>query len=246
PPPPPPQLGDTKCLTAYFRECILKARPLAFSADVAWAWGMAFAALAFYVLLALMFRRGVEKCAETLETRPGYSVLAALLTVLLIPVAIVLLAISVIGIAVIPFLLASLFFAAFFGKVVMLAWIGRRITGTFGGGPFGHVAVAVLLGGLIVMLLYVIPVFGFLLFKLLGWLGMGVVVYTLILISNRDRPAPAGPPPPVVGAPQIHPVAPEAGGTAASGAAMGMAASEPSIPTMSAGFGAPPVAGPAV
>lgn len=183
------KFGDFSWLATYFHECVLKARLLAFDARLMWAWGIAFSILGFYVLIALLFGRGVKRCAETLETRPGYSVLAALLTVLLVPVVMVLLCFTVIGIALVPFLAAALFFAGIFGKVVMLAWLGRRITGLFGDSPLGHVAVATLLGGLIVMLLYVVPVLGFLLFKVIGWLGMGVVVYTLMLVSKRDKPA---------------------------------------------------------
>ncbi len=239
------KLGDVDWLAAYFRECVLKARPLAFSAAVGWAWWIAFGFLVFYVLLALLFRRGVEKCAETLETRPGYSVLAALLTVVLVPVATVLLAFTVVGIAVIPFFMAALFFAALFGKAVMLAWLGRRILGTSGSG-YSHVALAVLLGGLIVMLLYVIPVFGFLLFKLLGWIGMGVVVYTVVLMANRDRPPAAAPsapppiPPPAGDTGAIPATAPEPSGLVTGGAEPAAAAA--AGPAMSAGFGAPPVA----
>ena len=46
-----------------------------------------------------------------------------------------------------------------------------------------------LLGGLIVLLLYLVPVVGFLVYKVLGILGLGAVVYTLILAARaRIRP----------------------------------------------------------
>ena len=40
-------------------------------------------------------------------------------------------------------------------------------------GPVGHPAVAVLIGGAVVLVLYVVPVLGFLVYKLLGFLGLG-------------------------------------------------------------------------
>src|SRR5437660_1409430 len=83
-----------------------------------WAELVALSFLAFYLFLALLFGRGIEKCAQTLETRPGYSVLASFLTVLLSPVAIVLLCLTVIGIILVPFLAAGLFFATLFGRAV--------------------------------------------------------------------------------------------------------------------------------
>src|SRR5438477_643813 len=76
-----------------------------------------------------------------------------------------------------------------FGKAVMLAWIGRPFTRFFGNGPLSHPAVAVLIGGAIVLALYTIPVLGILVYKLLSWLGLGVVVYTLILAARREKTA---------------------------------------------------------
>ena len=47
-----------------------------------------------------------------------------------------------------------------------------------------------LIGGLLMLLVYLIPVVGFIVYKLLGILGLGVVVYTLILLSrSADRQA---------------------------------------------------------
>src|SRR6185312_1613219 len=101
-------------LKAWVHECLLYGRPLAFGPNLMWAWWIALAFLAFYVVLALLFGRGINKCVDTLEQRPGYSILTALLTVLLAPIAIIVLAITGIGIAVIPFVAAALFFATLF------------------------------------------------------------------------------------------------------------------------------------
>ncbi len=188
-------------LKTWFEECLLKARPLAFAPQLGWAWGLAFSILAIYALTALLFRTGVERCLTTLQTSPGFSVLAALLTVLLTPVLMVLLVMTGLGIAVVPFLGAGLFFAMIFGKVVVLAWLGRRVTRFFGEGPLNHVAVAVLVGGLIVALLYTVPVLGFLLFKFIGWVGLGAVVYTLVLGMKREKSSTPPPAAPVMTAP---------------------------------------------
>lgn len=184
--------GNAEWLRAWFTKCLMLARPLAIGPHLGWAWVVAFSFLAFYVLLALLFRRGFERCTLTLETRPGYSVLAAVLTVLLAPIAIVLLCATVVGIALVPFIASGLFFASLFGKAIMLAWIGRRFTKFFGEGPLSHPAFAVLLGGLILLPIYMVPVLGFLTYKLLGWLGLGVAVYTIVLSMKREKPpAPA-------------------------------------------------------
>ncbi|HXI76264.1 MAG TPA: RDD family protein, partial [Steroidobacteraceae bacterium] len=115
--------------------------------------------------------------------------IAALLT----PVLLVLLCITVIGIAAIPFVAFGLICVGLFGKAVMLAWLGGRIAGRSGVGAIGHPAVAVLIGGVLVLILYVVPVLGFLVYKVLGFLGLGAVVYTVILDSQAIRAAKSAP-----------------------------------------------------
>jgi len=177
-------------LRAWFEKCFLYARPLAFGEHLLWAWCIALAFLALYTLVALIAPGGVTKCAQTLEERPGYSILSAVLTLLLTPVAYLLLVLTLaigIGFALIPLFSLGLFLAALFGKVVILAWLGRRITGLLGDGPLAHPVFAVLIGGAIVLGLYTVPVLGFIVYKLLGVLGLGVVVYTLLLAMKSSR-----------------------------------------------------------
>jgi hypothetical protein len=159
-------------LHPWIDHCLFYGRPLALVPGIDWAWGLALAFLALYVCIALLFRDGVARCVQTLETQPGLSVLAALLTVLLVPVLVVLLCITFIGIAAVPFLVIALFFAVVFGKIVMLAWLGGRVLKVRQGVPPSHPALAVLIGGVIVLALYVIPVIGFVTYKLLDLLGL--------------------------------------------------------------------------
>ena len=175
----------------WIDHCLLYGRPLALVPGIGWAWGLAFILLALYVFIALLFRDAVTRCAITVETQPGMSLVAALLSILLIPITIVLLCITVIGIAAIPFVLLGAFCVGLFGKAVILAWIGRRAIGHRGqlGGQLGHPAVAVVVGGLIVLVLYVVPVLGFLVYQILGFLGFGAVIYTLILAGRERRAA---------------------------------------------------------
>lgn len=180
--------GHWEWLHSWVTHCVRLARPLAFAPHLGWAWLVALSFLALYVALALLFRDGVERCLHTLESQPGYSVLAALLSMLLAPVVMILLAVTGVGLFVVPFVLAGLYFAAFFGKAVMLAWVGRRVTHFFGDGPLQHVSVAVFFGGIVVLCLYLVPVLGLVTFKLLGWIGMGVVIYTLALGMRREMP----------------------------------------------------------
>jgi uncharacterized RDD family membrane protein YckC len=182
-------------LRAWVQHCLLYARPLAFAPGLGWAWKLAFAFLALYAGLALLFREGLSRCVQTFETQPGHTILAALITALLTPVLLVLLCVTVIGIAAVPFVVAGLFCVGLFGKAVILAWLGWRLTGRPGTGSMSHPAIAVLLGGILVLAIYVVPVLGFLVYKLLGFLGLGAVVYAMILAVRGRRAAGDGPRP---------------------------------------------------
>jgi uncharacterized RDD family membrane protein YckC len=201
-------------LRPWIKHCLLLGRPLALSPGVTWAWVVALGFLAFYLLLALAFRGSVVQCALTFESKPGQSVVAALLTVLLTPIVLVLLCATVIGIAAVPFVVVGLFCAGLFGKAVMLAWLGRRCLGSREAGPLSHPALAVLIGGAIVLALYLVPVLGFLVYKLLGFIGLGVVVLTLLQAErgrrappDADMRVPPAPPPPPPLPPQPPPLA---------------------------------------
>lgn len=242
---------DFTGLTVWFNECLIQGRLLALDTRVMWAWTIALIALGFYALVALIAPTGVNKCVETLEQRPGYSLLAALLTLLLTPVAYILLALTitiVIGIVLIPVFSLGLFFASLFGKIVMLAWLGRRFTRLLGDGPLAQPVFGVLIGGVIMLLIYATPFVGIIAYKLLGILGLGVVVYTLILMVKASRPPKPVPTSPPVGV-APSPVVPSApvsnlaasGLTAAPADATGMApppVAPPVVPLVSA---APPV-----
>jgi uncharacterized RDD family membrane protein YckC len=216
------EFGNLHWLHNWIRHCLLYGRPLAFAPGLGWAWGVALACLALYIGLALLFREGLSRCVLTFETQPGRTVLAGLIAALLTPVLLVLLCVTVIGIAAIPFVGFGLLCAGLFGKAVMLAWLGGRLTGRPAAGAGGHPAVAVAIGGVLVLILYVVPVLGFLVYKLLGFLGFGAVVYTVILQSQANRTArsaasPAPQAPPEAAAPAAaEPVAPATPAAAAA------------------------------
>jgi uncharacterized RDD family membrane protein YckC len=225
--------GDVGWLRTWIHHCLFYGRPLSLAPGLGWAWGLAFACLALYAALALLFREGLTRCVQTFETQPGQSVLAALIAMLLTPVLVVLLFVTVIGIAAVPFVVFGLFCAGLFGKAVMLAWLGRRVTGgRQDTGAMSHPAVAVLIGGVLVLAVYLVPVLGFLVYKLLSLLGLGAVVYTVIL-AVRAHQAAKGPrsstgQAPMAGAPPWSPTPPS---SAAAPAGPAMA----SGPTLASG-----------
>ncbi len=69
-------------------------------------------------------------------------------------------------------------------------------------------AIAVLTGGVVVLLLYTVPVLGFLVYNILGFLAFGAVMYTLLLAAKEKRannvPPPVGPTYAVAGGPAVN------------------------------------------
>jgi len=181
-------LGDFDWLKAWFHHCLLKGRLLAFDTEVMWAWWVALTALLGYLLTALLFPNAVNRCVETLEQRPGHAVLASLLAIIAVPALMMLLVITVVGILAVPLVGIALMLAGWLGKVVMLAWIGRRIVKKPENGPLSHPIVAVLIGGLLALVLYTVPVLSFVVYKVIGFFGFGTVLYSLLLEikSRRD------------------------------------------------------------
>jgi uncharacterized RDD family membrane protein YckC/cytoskeletal protein CcmA (bactofilin family) len=180
---------DFGWLQNWITHCVMKGRLLAFSPGLSWAWIVALVSLAFYVLTALLMPRSTERYVRVLEENPGESLFAAFLTLLGTPVLIILLAITVIGIAAIPFLAMALLIAGSFGRIVMLAWIGTLVVRRTGSAAWSHPAATVLIGGLIVTALYTVPVIGMLTFQLIGFVGMGVVAYGLLLAMRGKSQA---------------------------------------------------------
>lgn len=177
-------MPDFRGLRAWLRHALLLARPLAFHADLLWAWQVAAVILGLYVLVGLLFPRPVTACVETLEQRPGGTVLTTLLAFLLSPVLMVLLTITVIG----PIIfLGALLLAGLIGKTAILAWMGRRTLGGLGLGTSWRAALAVLVGGVILALLYAVPVLGMLLWHLTVALGLGLAILTLVRASRATN-----------------------------------------------------------
>ena len=181
--------GHLEWLHTWVKQCLVYGRPLAIAPGLGWAWGLALSFFALYLLIALLFPKGVEQCVRTMEEQPGRCVSASILTVLAKPIIFVLLLVTVIGIALVPFLALGLFLAGLFAKAVALAWIGGRILRVARAGDAQPPVLAVLVGGVAALALYMVPVLGFVLYKALDILGLGIVVYTLILGSRSAREA---------------------------------------------------------
>ncbi len=209
--------------TSWWRNGLKLGRPLAVAPGLSWLWVMTACLLGFYALLALMFPVGIVRTGNILATRPLAVVISALLTTLALPVLFILLCVTLIGIPVALLVLpVAVIVAVLFGKAAIYGWIGRRIVD--GRAPL---VAAVLLGGLLFTLLYLVPVVGLALWLLLGGLGLGCAM-TALFSGPKTAPTPAAIYNAPAAAPIYHapPAAPiyNAPAAAAAAAAPGVAA----------------------
>jgi uncharacterized RDD family membrane protein YckC len=193
--------------------------------------------------MALLFPSGISRCVKTMEAQPGRTTLAALFTFIGKPIVFLVLVITVIGSILVPFLAFALMVAGLFGKAVAFAWLGGRALPRRAPDQQFPPVVAVLVGGLIALVLYVVPVLGFIAYKGLDVLGLGMVVYTLILALRARREtaqaaqaaaAAAGTPAAAAAIADMPAgTSPEQGGAASAPPAAAAAASAPSAAPLS-------------
>ncbi|MBP7141944.1 MAG: RDD family protein [Opitutaceae bacterium] len=181
------EIPDYTGFRAWVRKCLFLGRPLAIGANLGWAWTVAGIFLAVYIVFSVIFSRGVERCIDTLDTRPGRSFFAAVVSLILMPIVAVVLSLTVIGF----FLaVALILFAIIFGKAAVFGWLGRRMMRGLGLSSMqSATALAVLLGGSLAAAIYLVPVMGMMVWVLMLVLAHGVGVYTLLLSLRRPRPA---------------------------------------------------------
>jgi uncharacterized RDD family membrane protein YckC len=211
----PENFATAEGLRNWVGHGLMVGRPLVIGTGLRWLWTLSLALLAVYVILALLFRDAAQHCIATLNENPGKSLITAILAVLLTPLMMVLLAITLIGIPLIPIFLVTLFVAGIFGKATVLGWIGGRCLGLRQGQTAVHPALAVLVGGIVVMLAYLVPVLGFVVFILLSMIGYGAVLYALLNLIRRSRSAGTVPKDP---APQFAQASADAAASQAHGA----------------------------
>lgn len=157
-----------------------------------WAWGVAGILLVIYGVLAVLFPRPATLCVDLLEQRSAASFFTGVLTFMLVGPVLLLLLISVAGILVIPFVLCGIVAVLLFGKMVSIRYLGEQFGRQLGGGVMVQPLVALATGGLLVAVLYTVPILGLVTWGLLTPLGAGAVVLAISSGLSRPRVGVAG------------------------------------------------------
>jgi uncharacterized RDD family membrane protein YckC len=174
-------------------------RPLALGHGLHVFWFINVCLVVLYVFLALVFPEGARKCGDTLVKRPGITFLTGILAMIALPVVFVLLCITIVGIPVALIVLPlAVMSCMVFGRASLYALVGRSILG-----KDQHPALAVLVGALVVMLVYLIPLIGIAVWIVVSFLGFACALTTLVSPNK-----PAVPVLPVVPAQPVIPVVP--------------------------------------
>jgi uncharacterized RDD family membrane protein YckC len=189
--------GQGEALVPWFTQGLMWGRLIVPS--LGWLWPVVTIIVLVYLAMALLFHRPVRACSDTLAQRPLSAFLVGLLALMLIGPLSFVLAVSVIGIPVIPFVACGLLIAALLGKVGVSRWIGSQLlTETEPENRWQGVR-SFLIGSAVILLAYMVPVLGILVWAVSGLLGLGAatVAFSSGLRRENKSAVPPVPPTPV-------------------------------------------------
>src|SRR4051812_8340096 len=190
----------------FIFEGLIMMRPL--PPSVRWVWIFHGAMLLVLIGMTLLFPKPVAVGAKAIGERPVVSIFSGFLTAILFIPVLLLLVVTVIGIVAVPFAIAGVILAALFGKASVLEFVGQQIGRNLRVTLFESPLLALLIGGIILALFYMVPVLGFLIWCVATLLGLGaIMVATASALNNQPTvPTPVGVP--VVPAPAVATGAP--------------------------------------
>ncbi len=191
-------------LDAFLHQCVLRLRPMALG--VGWVWPVWAVLFLVHVLVAALFPRGTLGCSEILRSRPAAAFGTGVLMYPLVLIVAVLLLATGVGVLILPFLALGLKVAGIVGKTGVMHHLGGQLLR--GGRTSGQATFLgpLLLGGLLIALLYLVPVVGFLAWLSLGTWALGAA--TLALLDRDRMPSAAGPAPSFGPTPAASPLRP--------------------------------------
>jgi len=151
-----------------------------------WLWTLGF--LVVGAVVVALLPRFTERTAETIPGRPVRSGLVGLGAFILIPFAIFIAAVTVIGL---PLAIAT---ALLYGVVVYLSsvpvalWVGRLLLGARGRAGRQGALLSFLVGGILVLVVQVIPVVGPIVMGVAVCVGFGAILLQTLAV-RREAPA---------------------------------------------------------
>jgi uncharacterized RDD family membrane protein YckC len=182
--------GRLQAIVPWVTRGLLWGRPIV--PDLPWVWAIVGAFFLVYLFLNLVFDRPVRAAVVVLGDKPLTAFMVGLLVLLLAGPVCLLLAVSVIGIAVVPFVICALVVAAVIGKIAVARLIGSSVVRDDPESRLPGLA-AFVIGSIMIVLAYMVPILGFVTWTLGGMFGLGAAALAFIRAYRRENPAPPRP-----------------------------------------------------
>ena len=182
--------GRLQSIVPWLTRGLLWGRPIV--PDLPWVWGIVAIFFFAYLLLNIVFDRPVRATAAVLGDKPLTAFMVGLLVLLLAGPVCLLLAVSVIGMAVVPFVICALLVAAIIGKIGVSRRIGMGFAHEDADNRL-HAIRAFVIGSIVILLVYMVPILGFITWTLGGMFGLGAASLAFIRAYRRENPAPVRP-----------------------------------------------------
>ncbi len=189
-----PFIGGIK---EFLFQGVVLARPL--PPGVAWVWYVNIGMFLALLGLTLLFPTPVRVGAETIADRPIMSMFSGFLTILLFVPVLALVSLTVIGF---PVAIMALVLSALFGKASVMTFLGQQIGRNLNLSILQTPLVAMVVGALLLIALYMVPVVGMLVWAIATLLGIGSMMVAIASALN-NRPTEPTP----TAYPQAAPVA---------------------------------------
>ncbi len=133
-----------------------------------------------------LFPRFTAEAAEILPQRPGRSALVGLGWIILVPIAICIAAVTIIGIPLALVTTAVYIVVLYLGRTTIAVWLGRRVLGARARAGRQGVLVSFFIGGLILLIVGIIPVIGSWMMVIATVLGLGTILLRAQALRERQ------------------------------------------------------------
>lgn len=167
--------------------------------DLAWNWYVVGITLFVVLMLNVLFPRATRLSTSVIQARPLSAFAAGMLVLLLSGPVMTLLAVSIIGAAIVPVVMLGMFGAWLVGSIAVARWIGSSLIAQDDEESRAESTRSLLIGFIVKVVAYMIPLVGITVWALAGVLGLGAATLASIgafRAENPRRTPPVVPPPP--------------------------------------------------
>src|ERR1051326_3326602 len=167
-----------RSVVPWFTRGLLFGRPIV--PDIGWGWILVGVFFAMSLVLNLIFDRPVRACSAVILERPLAAILAGLIVLVLLGPIFLIMAATVVGIAVIPFVACAVAIGWMLGKVGVVRGIGAGMVPPSDPDSRAQSVRSLVLGFAVIVLAYMVPVLGVVVWAMIGVLGLGAATLTFL------------------------------------------------------------------